>query len=171
MKYKKKSTIKIFSYSLILLSLLIIFFSYKKYGFNGLIVINQNDKTTKSLNQLYVKTIYEKEAQSISKIAIKNGCGKKKLGLIYKRYLLDIGYDVTETANAEHFGHELTKIIFHKDNKSSAQYLSKELGVHDDQLIKQTNLNNFHDLTLILGQNYNNLKSYKIAKKYNPFIK
>ena len=124
---------------------------------------------------MYAKNEYHKTNDFSSKIAIKNGCGKKRLGLIYKMYLLDLGYDVTETTNATHsngdyhFGHSATKILFHKKNKDSAIYLSNELGINKNQIFEDFKETNFHDLTLILGQNYINLKSYKIAEKFNPF--
>ena len=86
------------------------------------------------------KTQHQKIDENISRIAIKNGCGKKRLGLIYQRYLLDLGYDVTETTNAihtngeYHFGHSFTKILFHKKNKKSAIYLSNELGIDETHI-------------------------------------
>jgi len=161
---KIKIVKKVIPYFIILSSLTIVFFSFKQGVF-----LNDTIKKSDNIAELYIKNKYEKEITEILKIAIKNGCGIKNLGLIYKRYLLDIGCDVTEASNAEHFGHDLTKIIFHKKNKSSAIHLSKILGIHENQIIEKTNLNNFHDLTLILGQNYNHLKSYKIAKNFNPF--
>ena len=116
-----------------------------------------------------MKNQYDKQKNQTARLAIKNGCGKQNLGLIYKRYLLDVGYDITESVNADHFGHTSTKIFFHKENKSSAIYLSKELGVSENQIFEEKNLNSFHDLTLILGQNYVHLKSYQKAKEFNPF--
>jgi len=163
-----KKKIKKIPYLVILLSLVTIFFSFQKYELKNLF-LNQNNTNSNSMAELYMKTEYKKQIQPLSKVAIKNGCGKQRLGLIYKRYLLDVGYDVTESSNAGNFGHTSTKIFFHKNNKSSAEYLSKELGISKDQLFKKTNLNYFQDLTLILGQDYSNLKSYKIAKEYNPF--
>ena len=94
---------------------------------------------------------------------------KQNLGMIYKRYLLNIGYDITESTNAAHFGHTYTKILFHKNNKSSAIYLANELGINKEQITEDLYPNNFHDLTLILGKDYVNLKSYRLAKEFNPF--
>ena len=161
----KKNIIKVSFYFIILISLSIIFFSFQKYNLS----LKTNDSNTNSITELYMKTQYNKQKKELSKIAIKNGCGKQYLGLAYKRYLLDIGYDITESSNADHFGHTSTKIFFHKNNKNSAEYLSKELGINKNQLFQETNLNYFHDLTIILGQDYNNLKSYEIAEEYNPF--
>ena len=55
------------------------------------------EKNNEGLVSLYAKNQHQKINENISKIAIKNGCGKKRLGLIYQRYLLDLGYDITET--------------------------------------------------------------------------
>ena len=165
----KKRLSKIISYFIILLSLLMIFSSIKYYD-SDFVLFKKNNQTITDLDELYMKNQYETQKnQPAARLAIKNGCGKQNLGLIYKRYLLDVGYDITESSNADHFGHTSTKIFFHKENKSSAIYLSKELGINENQIFKDTDLSNFHDLTLILGQNYMNLKSYKKAKEFNPF--
>ena len=171
-KYKKKILL-IASALTVLASLSIIFFTFK---YNLLdISLNGNIENSKNLVSLYAKNQTLKKSEHSNKIAIKNGCGKKYLGLIYKRYLLDIGYDVTEATNATHdngelnFGHSATKILFHKKNKNSAIYLSNELGLNETQIFEDYNTDNFHDLTLVLGQNYNKLKSYKTAETYNPF--
>ena len=157
---------------IILFSLSIISVSLK---YNLTDFLYPKEDNNNGLISLYAKDQYQKNNPITSKVAIKNGCGKKRLGLIYKRYLLDLGYDITETTNATHdngsyhFGHSSTKILFHKKNKNSAIYLSKELGIPENQIFEKTNENSFHDLTLILGQNYSSLKSYKIAETFNPF--
>tara|TARA_Y100000814_G_scaffold289503_1_gene262563 strand:- start:348 stop:890 length:543 start_codon:yes stop_codon:yes gene_type:complete len=169
---KKKLLSKIMSYLIIISSLLLIsFVLYQYQDFFTIEKLKNND----SLVKLYAKEQYNENKKIITKIAIKNGCGKKRLGLVYKRYLLDLGYDITETTNATHengeynFGHSSTKILYHKKNKNIAIYLANELGIKKNQIFEDNNKSEFHDLTLILGQNYLNLKSYKRAEKYNPF--
>ena len=172
-KKSKKRLSKIISSFIILLSLSIVVFSLKYNSNNFLNNLSKDNNETPI--SLYVKNQYQKQENQTAKIAIKNGCGKKNLGLVYKRYLLDIGYDITETTNAVHvngeynFGHTASKIYFHKKNKESAIYLSNTLGIDQKQVLEHENLNNFHDLTLVLGQNYINLKSYKVAQTFNPF--
>ena len=169
-KNKKTTFPKIASYLTILLSLLAIYFSFK----NNILNFNSSDDKN-NLMSLYAKTEHPNQDNFTSKVAIKNGCGKKYLGMTYKQYLLDIGYDVTEATNAthpsgeNHFGHSSTKILFHKKNKKSAIYLSKEIGVNKNQIFEDYKEGSFHDLTLILGQNFSKLKSYKTAQTFNPF--
>ena len=103
----------------IVLSLLIISSYIMQYDLKSLLSFNNNNKAN-SLTELYIKNKEEDSVIKLSRIAIHNGCGIPRLGLIYKRYLIDAGYDITETVNASHFGHTLTKVLFHKDNKSSA---------------------------------------------------
>ena len=173
-KKKKNMFPKAMAILIILFSLSIITLS-SKYGLSDFLY-SEKIEPNNGLVTLYAKDQYQKVNQITSKIAIKNGCGKKRLGLIYKRYLLDIGYDVTETTNATHangdyhFGHSSTKILFHKGNKKIAIHLANELGINQNQIFEKINENSFHDLTLILGQNYSSLKSYKIAETFNPFI-
>ena len=169
----KKKLYTIISYLVISCSLLLIFYSFNNDILN--FITDKTIKTDSGLAPLYAKTEYGKKERLASKISIKNGCGKKHLGLIYKRYLLELGYDITETTNAMHpngqfhFGHSSTKILYHKKNKDSAIYLSNELGINKNQIFEDHKESSFHDLTLILGQNYMHLKSYKTASKHNPF--
>ena len=169
----KKKLYTIISYLVISASLLLIFYSFNNDILN--FITDKAIKADNGLAPLYAKTEYEKEERLSSKISIKNGCGKKHLGLIYKRYLLELGYDIAETTNAMHpngqfhFGHSSTKILYHKKNKDSAIYLSNELGINKNQIFEDYKESSFHDLTLILGQNYMHLKSYKTASKHNPF--
>ena len=111
---KKKLLSKIMSYLIIISSLLLIsFVLYQYQDFFTIEKLKNND----SLVKLYAKEQYNENKKIITKIAIKNGCGKKRLGLVYKRYLLDLGYDITETTNATHengeynVGHSSTKIL------------------------------------------------------------
>ena len=172
-KNKNRILSKIMSYAIIVLSLFVIFLSYKYNLINYFYY--EDIKNNGSLVSLYAKNQSAQKNEVTNKVAIKNGCGKKHLGLIYKQYLLNLGYDVTETTNAIHpngnlhFGHSATKIIFHKKNKESAIYLSNVLGIKQSQIFEDQKETNFEDLTLILGQNYINLKSYKVAENFNPF--
>ena len=155
--------------SLTLISLFIINKYTPLFKLNNFILSDDTSNSQKNLNQLYMKSQYKKQETEIAKISIQNGCGKRNLGMIYKRYLLDAGYDITESINAEHFGHTYTEILFHKNNIESAIYLANGLGINKRQITKDLEPNNFHDLTLILGKDYLNLKSYRLAKEFNPF--
>ena len=103
------------------------------------------------------------------RITIENGCGINNLGRIYKKYLLSEQYDVDRFIDASNFGHTATKIYFHKNNKDCARELANKLGVKSNQIHEDNNLNYYHDLTLVLGKDYKNLKSYDGVKKHNPF--
>ena len=51
-------------------------------------------------------------------------------------------------------------------------YLANHLGIESKKIHEETNLDYYHDLTLILGQDYNTLESYQEIEKYhNPFKK
>jgi len=154
---KKKMT----SYFIILLSLLFVSFSLK-YGlpnFSKSIPLSVEESSNKE----------RKSKHKNSSISIQNGCGKNGLGLSYKKYLLNNGYDITQFIDASHFGHTSTKIYFHKNNKKSALHLANHLGIESKKIHEETNLDYYHDLTLILGQDYNILKSHQEVERYNPF--
>ena len=48
-------------------------------------------------------------------------------------------------------------------------HLANHLGIEPKKIHKETNLDYYHDLTLILGQDHNILESYQEVEKYNPF--
>ena len=152
---------KITPYFIILLSLLFVGFGLK-YG-----LPNFSKNTSLSLKGSSDKE--KKSKYQNSSILIQNGCGKSRLGLLYKKYLLNNGYDVTQFMDASHFGHTFTKIYFHKNNKNAALHLADDLGIEPNKIHEETNLDNYHDLTLILGQDYSTLKSYQEVEKHNPF--
>ena len=158
---------KISPYIIILgsLVLVIISFNYKSTDsiFKNFLFLKETEKDTSHLKNT-------KNDRCIKdRITIENGCGVNNLGRIYKRYLLSQKYDVDQFIDASHFGHTMTKIYFHKNNKNCALKLANSLGINSSQIHEETNLNYYHDLTLILGQNYKKLHSYNEVQKYNPF--
>ena len=54
-------------------------------------------------------------------------------------------------------------------NLNSAIFLANEIGINKNQIFEDYKEDSFHDLTLILGQNFSKLKSYKTAQTFNPF--
>ena len=112
----------------------------------------------------------------IAEIEILNGCGVSGIAELYTNFLRSSKYDIISTDNAkdEHgkinFDYKNCKIIVNNQKKLRAAYqLSLKLGINK-QHIKKNYGNGIWDITLIIGEDYNNLNSFKkINKFHEPF--
>ena len=112
----------------------------------------------------------------IAEIEILNGCGISGIAELYTNFLRLSKYDIISTDNAkdEHgkinFDYKNCKIIVNNKKKLRAAYqLSLKLGINK-QHIKKNYGNGIWDITLIIGEDYNNLNSFKkINKFHEPF--
>tara|TARA_B100001250_G_scaffold303996_1_gene265803 strand:+ start:150 stop:551 length:402 start_codon:yes stop_codon:yes gene_type:complete len=122
----------------------------------------------KDLSTLITKTKYEKETGHKIQVEIKNGCGIPNLARMYTDYLRDEGFDVVDSKNADNFNYLNTKILLHRGELKRAHELASILNVDQNYIIEDQNKNFFYDLTLIIGHDYINLKSYKNAVLFQP---
>ena len=112
----------------------------------------------------------------IAEIEILNGCGVSGIAELYTNFLRSSKYDIISTDNAkdEHgkinFDYKNCKIIVNNQKKLRAAYqLSLKLGINK-QHIKKNYGNGIWDIILIIGEDYNNLNSFKkINKFHEPF--
>ena len=112
----------------------------------------------------------------IAEIEILNGCGISGIAELYTNFLRSSKYDIISTDNAkdEHgkinFDYKNCKIIVNNKKKLRAAYqLSLKLGINKKH-IKKNYANGIWDITLIIGQDYNKLNSFKkINKFHEPF--
>ena len=161
---------KVLPYFIILLSIGLVGygFAYKWFPSNASF-LSLKEAEPMAHSSFPLKETSPKSVCKKKPITIQNGCGVSNLGRTYKKYLISKNYDVDKFIDAPNFGHTSTKIYFHKNNKNCAISLANELGI-DSKFIKQeTNLDYYHDLTLILGKDYKQLSSYASVKKHNPF--
>ncbi len=120
------------------------------------------------MSTLITKTKYEKETGHKIQVEIKNGCGIPNLARMYTDYLRDEGFDVVDSKNADNFNYLNTKILLHRGELKRAHELASILNVDQNYIIEDQNKNFFYDLTLIIGHDYINLKSYKNAVLFQP---
>ena len=93
-----------------------------------------------------------------------------KLTQTYTNFLRSEGIDVLESKNADNFNHQKTIILHHRGEIDRAFVLADIMKV-DKSLIKEDkNEQLFFDLTLILGEDYSLLPSYRDALMHQqPF--
>ena len=135
-----------------------------------------NNKTifledSKDLNMLMTQTKSEKVTGKKIQLEVLNGCGKKGIAILYTNFLRSSGYDVIDFKNAENFNFNKTKIIIHKRDVSNfINEIVDILAIEPKQIEYNYDENIFYEMTLIIGNDYKNLKSYtEVAMHYNPF--
>ena len=114
--------------------------------------------------------------KSIAEIEILNGCGIDGIAELYTNFLRLSKYDIISTDNAKdkhgkiNFNYKNCKIIVNNKKKLRAAYqLSLQLAINKQHIIKNYN-NGIWDITLIIGEDYNKLNSFKkINKFHEPF--
>ena len=171
--FNKKKKLKIVSESnffnipMIILSLIsILFFSSIIYE----IINKESDGVNKivDLEKLIKINSFEQKTGHRIQVEVLNGCGQKKIALMYKRFLREEGYDVLDAKNAHSFDNPHTKIIYHSENIEMAKYLSKLLGVNDSLLKNSPDSDLIFDLSIIIGDDFNELSSFNEVSLYYP---
>ena len=122
------------------------------------------------LAKLITKTKYEEKTGHKITVEIHNGCGIPKLANLYTEFLRSEGFDVIDSRNANNFEYAKTQILHHQGDKARALSLGNTMTVDEKQIIDNKNAYLIHDLTLILGSDYQQLGSYQDAVIYeSPF--
>ena len=124
-----------------------------------------------NLNTLMKQTRSEKITGEKIQLEIQNGCGIKGAANLFMNFLRDEGYDVINTKNALDFNYNQTIIKIHKPNKGNfVEEISELLQIDSLSIHYDYNNNIFYDLTLIIGKDYQNLRSFKdVSMHHNPF--
>ena len=160
---RKKNNIKYylsnFGFSLIVILCLGFFVSL----IDNLIFNEGNQKEEIDLAKLITKSKYEEKTGHKITLEIHNGCGIPKLANLYTEFLRDEGFDILDSKNANNFDYTQTQILYHQNHKLRALSLSKIMGIDESLVIKKVTPYIIHDLTLIIGSDYNKLDSYQSA--------
>jgi hypothetical protein len=115
------------------------------------------------LAALITKTKYEEITGHKITVEIHNGCGIPKLANLYTEFLRSDGFDVIDSRNADNFEYTKTQILHHRGDKARALSLSKTMKIDESLITEKQNRYLIHDLTLILGHDYQQLSSYQNA--------
>ncbi len=94
-------------------------------------------------------------------IRILNGNGKSGVAYKLKEYLLTQGFDVSETANADHFNYEKSIIYLHSLDHSISKKVSRSLGIENNPVLDDRAPDYPCDITIVMGKDY---------KKLPPFL-
>jgi len=115
------------------------------------------------LASLITKTKYEEKTGHKITVEIHNGCGIVKLANLYTDFLRSEGFDVIDSRNANNFDYTKTQILHHQGDRARALSLGKTMSIDESLIIEEKSPYLIHDLTLILGSDYQQLNSYQNA--------
>ncbi len=101
-----------------------------------------------------------KTASDIIQVDVLNGCGIPGTADVVTEFLRRRDYDVVRTGNYLSFDVEKTLIIDRIGNNANALKVAEELGLDKKAVIRQINEEYFLDVTVVLGKDYQNLKSF-----------
>jgi hypothetical protein len=122
------------------------------------------------LASLITKTKYEEKTGHKITVEIHNGCGIAKLANLYTDFLRSEGFDVISSRNANNFDYAKTKILHHQGDRARALSLGKTMSIDESLIIEEKSPYLIHDLTLILGSDYQQLNSYQNAVVYKALF-
>ena len=167
-KRKSNNKLKTIVLNVTLGILVVLVFGFLSSGINRIFFNSGMDADYPNLSTLLTKTSYEKKTGHKIQIEIWNGCGISNLAMMYTDFLRSEGLDVLDSKNADHFNYLETTILHHRGDINRALVLADILQIDHSSIIDDNNENLFYDLTLIIGQDYIDLPSYRGAVLFQP---
>ena len=113
----------------------------------------------KMLN-LQVNKEQQQESMSIV-VRILNGNGVSGVAYKLREYLLNQGFDVSETTNADHFNYEKTIVYLHTSNYSMSNKVSEKLGIDNNPVLDDRAPDYPCDVTIVMGKDYKQLPPFR----------
>lgn len=142
----------------------------------ALFFINNNEEESVVLNNsrfesMIPKTKSEELTGYKIQVSIENGCGKSGIAKLYTNFLRKNGYDIVDYKNADNFDYKNTKLVFHKrDYSAYSSEIIDLLKIKPENISYNYSENTYYQITLILGEDYNKIDSYKLVSMYyEPF--
>jgi len=159
MKFINKYTIPIF------LVIILVFFFISNREEESIVL------SSSKFESMIPKTKSEEIIGYKIQVSIENGCGKSGIAKLYTNFLRKNGYDIIDYKNADNFDYKNTKLIFHKrDYSAYSNEIIELLKINPNHVSYNYNENTYYQITLIIGEDYNKIDSYKLVSMYyEPF--
>ena len=100
------------------------------------------------------------EEGEIIQLDVQNGCGVQGVAQQFTDYLRQRNFDVVQSSNYKTFDVEYTLVIDRMGNIENAKKVAHALGVSDDNVVQQINMDYHLHVSVIIGKDYQNLKPY-----------
>ncbi|MCF7832752.1 MAG: LytR C-terminal domain-containing protein [Candidatus Marinimicrobia bacterium] len=103
----------------------------------------------------------EKEQESMDIVVrILNGNGVSGVAYKLREYLLNQGFDVSETTNADHFNYEKTIVYLHTNDYSMSKKVSDKLKISNNPVLDDRAPEYPCDVTIVMGKDYKELPPF-----------
>jgi len=128
-----------------LIIVLILVIGYFGYGYISHVSTKANDDNV------------ENKSPRILQLDVLNGCGARGIGAKFTDYLRTQGFDVVESKNYKSFQIPQTLVIDRIGDLTAARRVATALGVKENNIVQQLNLDYFVDISVIIGKDYTQL--------------
>ena len=142
-----KTTNVFLNFTILLLSVVIIFLTYSIITKVDYFSSNSNDKENVGVNKKPVQ------------LEVLNGCGVNGVAEKFTDYLRAGNFDVVNIGNYRSFDIDHSLLIDRTGNMKKAFEIASTLGIEKNNIIQQVNKEYFLDVTLIIGKDYKRLKN------------
>lgn len=140
-----KTTNVFLNFTILLLSVVIIFLTYSILEKVDYFRSNNNDKENVGVNKKPVQ------------LEVLNGCGVNGVAEKFTDYLRAGNFDVVNIGNYRSFNIDHTLLIDRNGNIDKAFEIASALGIERNNIIQQLNKGYFLDVTLVIGKDYKRL--------------
>jgi hypothetical protein len=100
-----------------------------------------------------------KRAQRVVQLDILNGCGVSGAAARFTDFLRTCGFDVVEARNYKTFNIPRTLVVDRVGDLAAARQVAAAIGVSQKNIIQQINPDYFVDVSVIIGEDYQNLRT------------
>ena len=103
---------------------------------------------------------FDQSSLTLIKVEVLNGCGEKGLGGQFTDFLRNHHVDVISTENADHFDFSATQIIQRSEFLDRGYQVASLLGIDEDDIIDDFDLNMDLDITVVIGSDFKSIKPF-----------
>lgn len=129
-------------------------------------MINNSIKSDKDIKEITdtSKSITNQPNLSIQ-LDVQNGTNENGAAAKFTEYLRKYGIDVVEIGNYKSNDIDKTLVIDRSGDKNKAKKVANTLGVTERNIIQQLNNSLYLDVTVVIGNDFKELKPYEEKKK------
>lgn len=98
---------------------------------------------------------------NVIQVSVRNGCGVSGLAGDLTQYLRKNGFDVVEVGDHTSFDEEQSMVYDRIGDLESAKKLAAALGIPEDRVVQDIDLDEYLDATVIIGKDYKLLTPFK----------
>ena len=97
----------------------------------------------------------------VIQVSVRNGCGVSGLAGDLTQYLRKNGFDVVEVGDHTSFDEEQSIVYDRIGDLESAKKLAAAVGIPEERVVQDIDLEEYLDATIIIGKDYETLTPFK----------